>query len=180
MYVVKELGGVRLITASVKPLPVSHNKDDQDYLYRQLEIEMQRLGHLVPFREELNWDKEITTMELGNVETLEKLKKAAAKNDGVFLFYAKLTKGTVYQHIILHPNTEGFYLPFRFEEPFQITVKNKKYWIGSSIRLAEELAWLEITMKNLEDDSVVEYWKYLSELCQSSVQNMSPILLQKN
>ncbi|MCM3719591.1 hypothetical protein [Fictibacillus phosphorivorans] len=169
-----------MITASVKPLPVSHNKDDQDYLYRQLEIEMQRLGHLVPFREELNWDKEIMTMELGNVATLEKLKKAAAKNDGVFLFYAKLTKGTVYQHIILHPNTEGFYLPFRFEEPIQITVKNKKYWIGSSVRLAEELAWLEITMKNTEDEEVVAYWKYLTDLCRSSIENMSPILLQRN
>jgi hypothetical protein len=168
-----------LITASVKPLPVSHNKEDQDHLYRQLEIEMQRLGHLVPFREDLNWNKEILTLDIGTEETLEKLKRAAAKNDGVFLFYAKLFKGTVYQHLILHPNTEGFYLPFRFEEPFQIKAKNKKYWIGSSIRLAEELSWLQLTMKECEDETVVAYWQYLSDLCQTSAKNMSPILFKK-
>ncbi|MFC7370724.1 hypothetical protein ACFQPF_03435 [Fictibacillus iocasae] len=168
-----------MITAYVKPLPVSCKKEDEDYLYRELEIHMQRLGHLVPFREELNWHDEIQTVEIGTNETLNKLKKTAAKNDGVFLLYAKITKGTVYQHVIMHPNNEGFYLPFRFEEPFHITVKNKKYWIGSSIRLAEELSWLEITMKNTDDQDVVECWNSLKSMCEQSISTMSPILLEK-
>ncbi|MGC4378447.1 hypothetical protein WD019_16210 [Fictibacillus sp. Mic-4] len=167
-----------MITAEIKPLPVSPRKEDKDHLYRELEIQMQRLGHLVPFREELNWENDITTIDIGKSETLNRLKKTAAKNDGVFLFYAKLFKGTVYQHIIMHPNDSGFYLPFRFEEPFFITVKNKKIWIGSSIRLQEELTWLEETMKNLEDDEVVDYWKTWRSLCEISIENMSPILIK--
>ncbi|SDM67513.1 hypothetical protein SAMN04488137_1378 [Fictibacillus solisalsi] len=168
-----------MITAEVKPLPVSTKKEDQDLLYRELELQMQRLGHLVPFREELNWGNEIGTVEIGSETIITKLKKAAAKSDGVLLLYAKLTKGTVYQHIIMHPNVEGFYLPFRFEEPFFITVKNKKIWIGSSIRLAEELNWLEITMQNHDEQEVVECWRALKELCELSMEYNSPIILKK-
>ncbi|KSU85228.1 hypothetical protein QUF84_13530 [Fictibacillus enclensis] len=168
-----------MITAEVKPLPVSTKKEDQDLLYRELELQMQRLGHLVPFREELNWENEIGTVEIGSETIITKLKKAAAKSDGVLLLYAKLTKGTVYQHIIMHPNVEGFYLPFRFEEPFFITVKNKKIWIGSSIRLAEELNWLEITMRNHDQQEVVECWSALKALCELSTEHNSPIILKK-
>ncbi|MDN4073288.1 hypothetical protein [Fictibacillus terranigra] len=169
-----------MITAEVKPLPVSTKKEDQDVLYRELELQMQRLGHLVPFREELNWGKEIGTVEIGSDSIINKLKKAAAKSDGVLLLYAKLTKGTVYQHIILHPNTEGFYLPFRFEEPFFITVKNKKIWIGSSVRLAEELNWLKITMQNYEDQEVVDCWSAFKELCELSIEHHSPVIMNRN
>lgn len=169
---------MRLITAEVKPLPVSTNKEDQDLLYRKLELEMQRLGHLVPFREELNWGNDIGAVEIGTNTIINKLKKAAAKSDGVLLLYAKLTKGTVYQHIIMHPNVEGFYLPFRFEAPFFITVKNKKIWIGSSIRLAEELNWLSITMQSLDDQEVVDCWNAFKELCELSINNHSPVILK--
>ncbi|MDN4523262.1 hypothetical protein [Fictibacillus fluitans] len=168
-----------MITAEVKPLPVSTKKEDQDLLYRELELQMQRLGHLVPFREELNWENEIGTVEIGSETIITRLKKAAAKSDGVLLLYAKLTKGTVYQHIIMHPNIEGFYLPFRFEEPFFITVKNKKIWIGSSVRLAEELNWLEITMLNHDQQEVVECWSALKQLCELSIEHHSPIILNK-
>lgn len=68
-----------MITAEVKPLPVSTKKEDQDLLYRELELQMQRLGHLVPFREELNWENEIGTVEIGSETIITKLKKAAAK-----------------------------------------------------------------------------------------------------
>ncbi|MCQ6267173.1 hypothetical protein M1K46_16160 [Fictibacillus sp. WQ 8-8] len=169
-----------MITAEVKPLPVSTKKEDQDVLYRELELQMQRLGHLVPFREELNWGNEIGSVEIGPDSIINKLKKAAAKSDGVLLLYAKLTKGTVYQHIIMHPNVEGFYLPFRFEEPFFITVKNKKIWIGSSVRLAEELNWLGITMQNLEDKEVVDCWNAFKELCELSIEHHSPIIMNRN
>ncbi|MFC7394936.1 hypothetical protein [Scopulibacillus cellulosilyticus] len=165
------------ILAKLKPLPVEEISKD-DVLYRGLEIKMQQLGHLTPFRESLNWNEEIASYELGSHELIEKLKKTAAKNDGVPLFYAKLLKKTIYQNLILHPNNQGFYLPFRFEEPFTIEIKGKKIWIGSSIRLSEELAWLELTMKNENDNDLVEVWKTLQEICRESFEHMTPIQLQ--
>lgn len=165
------------IMANVEQLPVS--KDKEDVFFRELEISMQRMGHLTPFREKLNWSEKIDAFELGNDNELQGLKKAAAKNDGTFLLFAKLSKGTVFQHIILHPNNHGFYLPFRFDEPFYLTVKNKKIWFGSSIRLTEELNWLQMTMeKDQHDDGVVEFWRSFRELCRKSTEHFSPFQLK--
>lgn len=165
------------IIAEVKPLPVEAMSKD-DVLYRQLEIRMQRLGHLTAFRESLNWDRSIHTYDLGSTELMDQLKKTAAKNDGVPLFYAKLFKKTVYQHLILHPQNQGFYLPFRFETPFTIEIQGKKLWIGSSVRMAEELQWLELTMNNETSDNLIEVWKTLKEMCELSFREMSPIMIQ--
>lgn len=162
------------ITANVQPLPVS----DEDPLYRKLEITMQQLGHLVGFRERLNWKENVASIELGDRQQLTQLKKVAAKNDGVLLFWAKWSKNTVYQHLILHPNDEGFYLPFRFAEPFFVEIKNKKIWFGSSVHLLEELTWLEMTMEQQDSPEVVEYWNIFRELCRQSEQHVSPFQLE--
>ncbi|MBM7644642.1 hypothetical protein JOD45_000835 [Scopulibacillus daqui] len=164
------------ILAKLKPLPVEEISKN-DALYRSLEIKMQQLGYLTPYRESLNWDKEIASYELGSRELIEKLKKTAAKNDGVPLFYAKLLKKTIYQNLILHPNNQGFYLPFRFEEPFTIDIQGEKIWIGSSIRLSEELQWLEITMNNENDEDLIEIWQTLREICSESSEHMTPVQL---
>ncbi|TCP19975.1 hypothetical protein EV207_15611 [Scopulibacillus darangshiensis] len=162
------------ILAEIKPLPVEDMSKD-DVLFRELEIKMQQLGHLTPFREELNWENDIASYELGTESLFERLKKTAAKNDGVPLFYAKLFKKTVYQHLILHPNNQGFYLPFRFDEPFTLEVKGEKLWIGSSIRLEEELKWLEMTMRNETDEELIELWKTLKQICNESNTKMTPV-----
>lgn len=163
------------ITANVQQLPIS----EEDALYRELEITMQRLGHLVPFREKLNWEKHIHSIELGDGGQLQQLKKAAAKNDGVLLFWAKMSKNTVYRNLIFHPNDEGFYLPFRFHEPFCIEMKGKKIWFGSSIRLLEELGWLEIAMNASDSDEVVEFWKGFQKLCLESKEHFSAFQLER-
>ncbi|HET7580482.1 MAG TPA: hypothetical protein VFK33_14470 [Bacillales bacterium] len=162
------------ITANIEKLPVS----EEDPLYRELEITMQRLGHLVPFREHLNWDEHIDSVQLGDNDQLQQLKKTAAKNDGALLFWVKLSKNTVFRHLIFHPNNQGFYLPFRFAEPFTLEMKGKKIWFGSSIRLLEELGWLEMTMEQSEDNDVIEYWKTLRELCSTSKERMSAFQLE--
>ncbi|EIT86863.1 hypothetical protein A374_04794 [Fictibacillus macauensis ZFHKF-1] len=164
-----------MIIAEVKPLPVSRKKEDQDLMYRKLELKMQQLGHLVSFREQLNWEHSLHAVEIEK-EALQKLRKTAAKSDGVLLLYAKLLKGTVYQHIILHPNTEGFYLPFRFDSPFYIEVNRKKIWIGSSIRLQEELNWLKLTIQESQDEKAKAAWQTYQELCQQSIATCSPIV----
>lgn len=162
------------ITANLQQLPVS----EEDVLYRELEIMMQRLGHLVGYREKMNWQNVINTIQLGDDEQLRQLKKTAAKNDGILLFWAKWTKNTVYRNLIFHPNDEGFYLPFRFDEPFILEIKGKKIWFGSSIRLLEELSWLEMTMEQLDSQEIVEYWENLRELCRSSQEHYSPFQLE--
>ncbi len=167
------------VQAMIQPLDVT-NRDKQDPFYRKLEIHMQRLGHLIPFKEQLNWDSPITTIDLGDLETLKNFRKKTAKNDGVLLLYAKLTKGTIYQHIILHPNNTGLYLPFRFEDPFYMSIGNKKVWIGSSVRLLEELGWLEMSMSEEEDKSIVSYWNNLKKACEASVEHTTPIMLQSS
>ncbi|MCF6137247.1 hypothetical protein [Pseudalkalibacillus berkeleyi] len=167
------------VQAMIQPLDVT-NKDKHDPFYRKLQIHMQRLGHLIPFQEQLNWESPITSIDLGDLETLKSFRKKTAKNDGVLLLYAKLTKGTIYQHIILHPNNTGIYLPFRFEDPFYMTIKNKKVWIGSSVRLLEELGWLEMAMAEEEDHTVVSYWENLKNACETSVEHTTPIMLQSS
>lgn len=166
------------ITANVRHLPVPEDQSSEDPFYRKLEIRMQQLGHLTPFRETLNWDQNVSSYQLGDPQQLQQLKKTAASNDGVLLFYAKLSKNTVFQHLILHPNDEGFYLPFRFDTPFIIEIKNRKYWFGSSVRLLEELKWLEITMEQKGSTDTVEYWKTFRELCRSSLEHFSPFQLE--
>ncbi|HEX7066118.1 MAG TPA: hypothetical protein VF199_13700 [Bacillales bacterium] len=162
------------IAGNVQPLPVSEG----DTLYRELEIMMQRLGHLVGFREKLNWQNTIDSFQLGDNEQLRQLQKTAAKNDGLLLFWAKWTKNTVFRNLIFHPNDQGFYLPFRFDEPFALEMKGKKIWFGSSVRLLEELDWLEMTMEQLDSPEVVEFWRNFRELSRSSKEHYSPFQLE--
>ncbi|HET7629177.1 MAG TPA: hypothetical protein VFK44_12465 [Bacillales bacterium] len=167
-------GNALTIAATVQPLPFT----EDDPLYRDLEIMMQRLGHLVAFREKFQWEERVERFELGDENDLRKLKKCAAKNDGVPLFWARLTKNTVYRHLLFHPNNEGFYLPVRFDDPFTITAGGKNVWFGSSVRLGEELKWLEMSMNHNNDESLIECWRAFRELCQCSVERMCPIQLE--
>lgn len=162
------------ILAEIKPLPVEDMSKDDEF-YRELEIKMQQLGHLTPFRESLNWKNDIASFEIGTEAVIEQLKKTAAKNDGVPLFYVKISKKTVYQNLIFHPHNQGFYLPFRFDKPFFLEIKGKKIWIGSSVRLAEELTWLELTMKNETAEDLIELWQMLRKICEESNEKVSPV-----
>jgi hypothetical protein len=170
------------ITARIEPITAisSESKTNEDLLVKKLEIKMQQMGYLVPYREELNWDRTIASLELGEAQTLHQLKKAAARNDRVLLIYARLFKGTIFQHLILHPNQSGIYLPFRFDEPFVLQVEDRKIWIGSSVRLLEELSWLQISFdQGNHQDNVKEYWQNLIEISKKSVTYMSPIIFEE-
>ncbi len=170
------------ITARVEPISVmgAEEEPNKELLVKELEIKMQQMGYLVPYREELNWSRTIASLELGEVQTLQKLKKAAAKNDRVLLIYARLFKGTIFQHLILHPNQSGIYLPFRFDEPFVIQIEGRKIWVGSSVRLLEELSWLQISFDQGDhQESVKEYWQNLIEISRKSVNYMSPIIFEE-
>ncbi|WP_283152183.1 hypothetical protein [Guptibacillus hwajinpoensis] len=170
------------ITARIEPISVmgSEEEPNKELLVKELEIKMQQMGYLVPYREELNWSRTIASLELGEAQTLQKLKKAAAKNDRVLLIYARLFKGTIFQHLILHPNQSGIYLPFRFDEPFVIQIEGRKIWIGSSVRLLEELSWLQISFEQGDhQESVKEYWQNLIEISRKSVNYMSPIIFEE-
>ncbi|MFK3959181.1 hypothetical protein [Guptibacillus hwajinpoensis] len=170
------------ITARIEPISVmgSDEEPNKELLVKELEIKMQQMGYLVPYREELNWNRTIASLELGEAQTLQKLKKAAAKNDRVLLIYARLFKGTIFQHLILHPNQSGIYLPFRFDEPFVIQIEGRKIWIGSSVRLLEELSWLQISFDQGDhQESVKEYWQNLIEISRKSVNYMSPIIFEE-
>lgn len=162
------------ITASVRNLPIS----EEDSLYRELEITMQRLGHLVAYREKLNWSEQYGELQLGERHQLQRLKKTAAKNEGIPLFWAKLSKNTLFQHLFIHPNTEGYYLPFRFSEPFVIERKGKKIWFGSSVRLLEELGWLEMELNQQGDEEISAIWKAYCDLCHESNERFSPFHLK--
>jgi hypothetical protein len=162
------------ISAHLEPFPTSPAKNE--YLYRNLEIKMQGMGHLVAFREQLNWSNHFDTIELGDAETLNELKRAAAKNDGVMLFYAKFFKRTVFKHLIFHPNDHGYYLPFPFDEPFYITIKGKKSAVGSSIKLLEELDWMELMLsEKYQQTELVNYWRHLRLACEQSIENFTPM-----
>lgn len=162
------------ITASVRHLPIT----EEDGLYRELEITMQRLGHLVAFREKLNWSKHFGELQLGERDQLQRLKKTAAKNEGIPLFWARLSKNTLFQHLIFHPNTEGYYLPFRFSEPFVIEWKGKKIWFGSSVRLLEELGWLEMALNQQNDEKITSIWNAFKDSCIESNEQFSPFHLR--
>ncbi|GGH84623.1 hypothetical protein JOD43_004063 [Pullulanibacillus pueri] len=164
------------IQAHIKQL-TEENKPDNP-LYRTLEIHMQRMGFLVPYREELNWTTEYETIELGEEQQLIELQKLAAKNDGGTLFFAKITKNTIYQQVICHPNKMGVYLPFHFETPFTVKVARQKYWVGSAPRLQNELKWLEIAMNNSGEEEVKAYWENLKTAVQTAIDRMSPIVLE--
>ncbi|MGA9288798.1 MAG: hypothetical protein WBV93_10680 [Anaerobacillus sp.] len=170
------------ITARIEPISTIGSEDEhkEDALVKELEIKMQQMGYLVPYREEMNWDRTIASLELGESQTLHQLKKAAARNDRVLLIYARLFKGTIFQHLILHPNQSGIYLPFRFDEPFVIQVKGQKIWIGSSVRLLEELSWLQISFdQGNHQDNVKEFWQNLMEISRKSVDYMSPVIFDE-
>jgi len=165
------------INAYIQPIIEENFKEDP--LYRSLEIYMQRLGYLVTYREKLNWTDKIDVFTIGDEGELKELKKLAAKNDRTLLFYAKLTKKTVYQHVICHPNDSGIYLPFHFERPFTLSNNQKPLWFGSAPKLLQELKWLEISLKNNGDDSLFAYWDQFQQAAHLAIDSMSPMLLKK-
>lgn len=166
-----------MITASVQPI-CKRDLAETSPLYHELEIHMQRLGHLIPYREQLNWTSLIQSETLGDKEQLKGLQKLAAKNNGSFLFYLKWTKKTIYQHLLLHPNTQGLYLPFRFDDPFTVTTNHQKIWIGSIPRLRDELKWLELAINHSATDDVTHYWKRLVDICECALDQTSAFYLK--
>lgn len=166
------------ILAHLEPLPTSPEKNDA--LYRVLEIKMQEMGHLVDFREKINWTRHYDTIELGDEVTLNELKKAAAKNDGVLLFYAKIFKRTLFKHLILHPNNYGYYLPFYFEEPFTVNIKGTTVSVGSTSRLLDELNWMEMMItKKYNETKLEDYWYSFRLVCQQSISHNTPLFINK-
>lgn len=163
------------IYANIQPF----TQDKDEPLYRKLEVTMQRLGYLIPYREQLNWTTHIDTLPLGDENDLKELQKLAARNDQTLLFYAKLTKKTIYQHVIGHPNDTGIYLPFRFENPFTVTNNNEKIWFGSAPRLLEELKWMEISLKTRATEDVLAFWENFQSAARLAIEKMSPMLLTK-
>lgn len=160
--------------------PLSTSPEQNDLLYREFEIKMQGMGHLVDFREKINWTRHFDTIELGDEVTLKELKKAAAKNDGVFLFYAKFFKRTLFKHLILHPNNYGYYLPFYFDEPFTVNIKGTDVSVGSSSRLLDELNWMEIMIsKKYKGTKLEDYWSSFRLVCQQSITHNTPMFINK-
>ena len=165
------------IYAHIKPIIEKENIKESP-LYRTLEIYMQRLGYLVAFHEDLNWITDLDIIALGGENELKELKKVAAKNDGTLLFLATLTKKTVYQHVICHPNDSGIYLPFHFDNPFIINSEGKKLIFGSAPKLLEELKWLEISLKTKGDDDLLAYWEQFQSAASLAIEHTSPFILQ--
>lgn len=170
-----------MITAYIEPLLTEDTIEDikeRNPIYKTLEIQMQKLGHLVPFREQLNWSTQIETIELGENDQLKSLQKLAAKSDGGLLFYLKLTKKTIFQNLLLHPNNKGLYLPFRFDYPFPVVTESEKLWIGSAPRLRDELNWLEMSIQDSSTEDTKHFWQSLREVCESAIDHTSPFLLK--
>ncbi len=168
-----------MITASIGP--IMNEKTSDSPMYKALEIHMQRLGQLVPFREQLNWTSPIeTVVPLGTSSSLKSLKKIAARNDGSLPVILKFTKKTIYQHLMLHPNDTGLYLPFRFDAPFVVKTKDRTLWVGSSAQLMDELTWLEMTIRKLHSKEITTYWTRLREACQTALDSTSPFLLSEH
>jgi hypothetical protein len=165
-----------VITAHIQPI-IEKENIKEDPFYQTLEVNMQRLGFLVPFREHLNWTKKIESKPLGEESDLKALQKIAAKNEGSIPFILKLTKKTIYEHLMLHSNKNGFYLPFRFESPFTVENKGQKIWIGSAPQLSEELKWLEMSINASSSNEGKDYWEALRETCQLAMDTSSPFKL---
>ncbi|HSU79304.1 MAG TPA: hypothetical protein VLK78_02730 [Candidatus Angelobacter sp.] len=165
-----------MITAYIQPI-IEKENIKEDPFYQTLEVNMQRLGFLVPFREQLNWTKRIEARPIGEESELKALQKIAAKNEGSLPFWLKLTKKTIYEHLMLHSNKSGFYLPFRFEKPFTIEKRGEKIWIGSAPQLFEEMKWLEMSISASRSDEGKHYWTALRETCQLAMDTFSAFKL---
>lgn len=164
-----------MITAHIQP--ILDNQKNENPLFQTLEIHMQRLGFLIPFREQLNWSSQIDTIPLGEEKALKSLKRFAARRDGSLPFILKLTKNTTFKQLMFHPNTTGVYLPFLFDEPFTIKTQNQTMWMGSSIRLAEELKWLELSMNKTGSEDMYEFWQQFRHACDTAKTAFSPFRL---
>jgi hypothetical protein len=167
-----------VITAHIEPI-IEKENIKEDPFYQTLEVNMQRLGFLVPFREQLNWTKKIDAIPLGEESDLKALQKIAAKNEGSLPFWLKFTKKTIYEHLMLHSNKDGFYLPFRFERPFTVEKKGEKIWIGSAPQLFEETKWLEMAINASRTDEGKDYWTALRETCQIAMDTFSAFKLSE-
>jgi hypothetical protein len=165
-----------VITAHIQPI-IEKENIKEDPFYQTLEVNMQRLGFLVPFREQLNWTDKIESRPLGEESDLKALQKIAAKNEGSIPFLLKLRKKTIYEHLMLHSNISGFYLPFRFEKPFTVENRSQKIWIGSAPQLFEELKWLEMSINASRSEEGKDYWQALRETCQLAMDTFSPYKL---
>jgi hypothetical protein len=165
------------LQASYVPLAIEKNRKDPFYF--EMYSTMQLYGLLMPFTEQMNWDNDHGNTLIGDHNQIKTLKKAAAKNDGVMLWYAKLMKDTIYRHLILHSLQDGYLLPLSFEKPFAITADGKTITFCSAKKLLDECKWLEIHMnKNYLNTDIYAFWKQLITVCQTSLTLNTPVKLQ--
>jgi hypothetical protein len=165
------------IQATYEPLNIEKSKKDP--FYSEMYSTMQLLGLLMPFTEQMNWDSNQGTTIIGSQKQLHLLKKAAARNDGIVLWYAKLKRNTIYKNIILHKLTSGYILPLTFDEPFSISANGQKISFCSAKKLLDECKWLEIHLnKNHKDTDIYTFWKQLIEVCKTSIALATPVNIQ--
>jgi hypothetical protein len=166
------------ITAKLQPLNL--NPSMQDPFYEKIYSKMQMLGLLMPFKEQLNWDKHYELLTIGKHRDITSLKRLAARNDGLFLWYAKLQKNTVFQHLILHSLSSGYALPFTFEKPFTISSDGQSITFCSSKKLYDECSWLDMQFKkdHGNNQEVMKVWQNLKYICSESIKKSSPVKLQ--
>jgi hypothetical protein len=165
------------IQASYLPLNIERNSKDP--LYLEMHSTMQLLGLLMPFTEQLNWDINHGSTVIGTEKQLQALKRAAAKNDSVLLWYAKLKKNTIYKQLILHNLTSGYILPFSFDEPFSISANGKSITFVSAKKLLDECKWLDIHVNKYHKDTpIYTFWEQLKVVCQNSISLASPVNIQ--
>ncbi|OZM57445.1 hypothetical protein CIB95_08295 [Lottiidibacillus patelloidae] len=164
------------IVASYEPLNINRTKTDP--FYCEMHSRMQLLGLLMPFTEQINWDKNHGNMILSGKKQIKNLKRAAAKNDGLFLWYAQIKKNTIYKQLIQHSLTDGYILPLSFAEPFSITADGKTLSFCSAKKLLDECTWLEIYLNtNYKNTEVYNVWEKLKTLCQTSLALNTPVKL---
>jgi hypothetical protein len=162
------------VIAKIEPINIEPTREEP--FYDLLYCKMQMLGLLTSFTEKMNWDTYITDINMGDVSTHKKLQKVAAKSEGMFLWYAKWKKETVFQHLTQFSIQNTYLLPVRFEKPFFISYKGNVILFISANRLLEECSWLEMYLnERYKASDVVNYWKNLKLACIESKESVTPI-----
>ncbi|MGE5673251.1 MAG: hypothetical protein ACM3XM_05140 [Mycobacterium leprae] len=130
--------------------------------------------------------------EVGDTDELELLRQIAAAVQGHTVddyYEGRVAPGFVYNHLINHANTDGYYLPVDFPQAFFIDEVS----VGSAVRLQAELAALEPALASRYPNQValvaatpedeepdlpggpVRVWAALSRLTRSALQLNLPI-----
>jgi hypothetical protein len=164
------------IVATYEPINIQRSKNDPFYI--EMYSRMQLLGLLMPFTEQINWEQNHGSLIIGDKKDIKNFKKAAAKNDGLLLWYAQIKKNTIYRHLVHHTLTDGYILPLSFAEPFSITADGKTISFCSAKKLLDECTWLEIYLSNnYKNTEVYNVWEKIKALCHTSLTLNTPVKL---